>query len=166
MNAIIRLYWQICRLKLGPDAVPTSSVLLLVTSVIYVALTLGVWVWVSESGLLRTSVTLLVATTGWLGVLWGIMVFMGKVARYRQTITELFGINIILVLFSIPLRFAVNYFPEGSQVTFLVSLISIGLFVWGVFIEGFIYHRALDISPVQGNLLALAMSMGIMAILG
>ena len=175
MSAIIRLYWQIFRLQLGPDAVPASRSLLFVTALVYSLLNLGVWIWIEPGGLMQASISLALVTGGWLLALWGIMLLMGKVARYQQTLTALLGVNVILVLMSVPLHFfAGGALVDGgadeamneSALTAVFRLLLLGLFVWGIFIEGFIYHRALDISPLQGNLLALAMSMGIIALLG
>ena len=166
MNAIIQLFWQICRLRTGPDAVPTSSVLLIFTGLLYGGLNLFVWVWAGQESLLQASGTLAMVTGGWLLVLWGIMLLMGKKERYQQTLIALFGVNVILVLISVPLRFVADSLGETSALRMPLGFMLIGLFVWGVFIEGFIYHRALDISPLQGNLMALAMSMGIMVLLG
>lgn len=166
MKAIITLFWQICRLRLGPDEVPGSSVLLTVTGILYAVLNLLVWVWTSADGILKASATLGMITVGWLFVLWAIMLLMGKKARYQQTLIALLGVNCVLVLISVPFRFAADALPDESAIKLLLGMLLIGVFVWGVFIEGFIYHRALDISPLQGNLLALAMSMGIMALLG
>ena len=166
MKAIITLFWQICRLRLGPEEVPASSVLLVVIGFLYGVLNLLAWVWTGSEGILEASATLAVITGGWLLVLWGIMLLMGKKARFQQTLIALFGVNCVLVLISMPLRFAADGLPDESGIKLGVGLLLVGVFVWGVFIEGFIYHRSLDISPLQGNLLALAMSMGIMALLG
>ncbi len=166
MNAIIKLFWQICLQRTGPDAVPASSALLVFTGLLYGVLNLLVWVWTGPASLLQASGTLALVTGGWLLVLWGIMLMMGKTVRYQQTLTALLGVNVILVLLSVPLRFVADSLGETSALRMPVGFMLIGLFVWGVFIEGFIYHRALDISPLQGNLMALAMSMGIMALLG
>jgi len=100
------------------------------------------------------------------GVAVGIVVHHVADGRYQQTLTALLGVNIILVLLSVPLRFVADSLGEASALRMPIGFMLIGLFIWGVFIEGFIYHRALDISPLQGNLMALAMSMGIMALLG
>ena len=166
MNAIIQLFWQICLQRRGPDEVPASSVLLIFTGLLYGVLNLFVWVWTGPASLLQASGTLVMATAGWLLVLWCIMLLMGKTGRYQQTLTALLGVNIILVLLSVPLRFVADSLGEASALRMPIGFMLIGLFIWGVFIEGFIYHRALDISPLQGNLMALAMSMGIMALLG
>ncbi|OUS00657.1 hypothetical protein A9Q81_10230 [Gammaproteobacteria bacterium 42_54_T18] len=166
MNAITQLFWQICLQRTGPDAVPVSSVLLMFTGLIYGGLNLFVWVWTGPATILQASATLAMVTGGWFLVLWGIMALMGKKGRYLQTLTALLGVNVILVLLSVPLRFAADSLGETSALRMPLGFMLIGLFVWGVFIEGFIYHRALDISPLQGNLMALAMSMGIMAMLG
>ena len=114
MNAIIQLFWQICLLRTGPDAVPTSSVLLIITGLLYGVLNLFVWVWAGEESLLQASGTLAMVTGGWLLVLWGIMLLMGKKERYQQTLTALFGVNVLLVLISVPLRFVVDSLGEAS----------------------------------------------------
>ncbi|OUS30319.1 hypothetical protein A9Q99_07565 [Gammaproteobacteria bacterium 45_16_T64] len=165
MSAIIRLFWQICRFQVGPESVPASSVLLCATGLTYFILNLAVWLWAGPDTLLEASFKLILVTAVWLGIVWAALLFKGKAARLSQCVCGLLGVNIVLLLISVPIRFLIDSVTAGSEVMFLLNLTLLAVLIWGIFVEGFIYHRALDISFQLGALMALSITVALLQFL-
>jgi hypothetical protein len=157
MTAILLAFWRICIFKGGPDAVPANSTLLAIiifasavtslvassflqtilpppppTDVMDVAV-------VSDGFNLVTSVVVSQASTA--GLVWLVLALMGFNGRLYQTLTAVFGTDIILTSVStFAIFIATLLSPTLSQIAFL------GMFFWTVGTFGFILHKALEIA--------------------
>lgn len=152
MKSIVLLFWRICIFRSGPDTVPASStftaaVILLNALVnIVVQLILG-----AEQVTLLLAVTLAVVSLAGTGALvWFVMALMGLVNRVQQTITAIFGTDIIVTILT-SIAFAVGGSISDTVAVFAITLLTL----WSLMIYGFIFHRAMNIHIGFGIAIAL-----------
>lgn len=142
MEALFRLFGNICRLKQGPEAVPSSinlfMVLLLGNFVVEILLSLTVYTFAQSSFVAAFSVFSLMAFT------WIWLFLFRLLNRYLQTITTLVGVNLFtnLVCF-IPVTILWNsgVFADDSYV-----MINLFAMIWLLSIYAHIFRAALNIS--------------------
>lgn len=157
MTAILLVFWRICTFRGGPDLVPASTALLglvivanAVTSIVASSFlqtilpsappgeTMEVAV-VSDTLVLFTGVVVSLASTS--ALIWLLLTLMGFSARIYQTLTAVFGTDIILTTIS-----TLMIFLATSMNTALSQLAFLGMFFWTVGTFGFILHKALEIA--------------------
>ncbi|NKC00818.1 MAG: hypothetical protein GKR90_20300 [Pseudomonadales bacterium] len=166
MTAILLVFWRICIFRGGPDSVPANTTLLAIvifasalTSLIASSFlqtilppppptdVMDVEIVSSEFNLV-TSVVVSQASTA--GLVWLILALMSLNSRLYQTLTAVFGTDIILTSVStLGILIATLVSPALSQIAFL------GMFFWTVGTFGFILHKALEISLGLGVAAAL-----------
>jgi len=152
MGKIIEAFWNICRFKIGPQDLPASSFLMLVSMLAYIVMSVLVGLMdlkpVSAvlSGIL--DVALVAAMTQLL--LW--IKEMG--GRFMQTFTALMGTGAILGLVALPLL--IIQMQLGEQSAFLPSVFIIALTIWNLAIVGHILRHAISAPFFVGVLLAVA----------
>ena len=152
MKSIFLLFWRICIFQSGPETVPSSnSFVILVIAVnallnVVVQLLLG-----GDDGSLLRAVTLaVVSLAGTGGLIWFIMTLMQLGSRVPQTITAVFGVDIIMTTIT-SILFAVAGSIEENIAVFVISLLTL----WSLAIYGFIFHRAMNLHIGFGIALAL-----------
>lgn len=157
MAAIILVFWRICTFRGGPDAVPSSTLFLTlvilanaVVSLIASSFLQSVlpqpaapdttdFTIVSDGFNLVTTIIVSQASTA--GLVWLILTLMNFPQRLYQTLTALFGTDIIITLVSAAVVMLTTFLsPVLSQVAFL------GMFFWTVGTFGYILHKAVEIS--------------------
>jgi hypothetical protein len=150
MGKIIEAFWNICRFKIGPQDLPASSFLMLVSMLGYAIISVLVGlmdlkpVFAVLSGIL--DVALVAAMTQLL--LW--IKDMG--GRFMQTFTALMGTGAILGVVAVPLLLI--QMQIGDQVTFLPKVFIIALTIWNLAIVGHILRHAISAPFYVGVLLA------------
>ena len=152
MKSIFLLFWRICIFQSGPETVPSgNSFVIMVIAVnallnVVVQLLLG-----GDDGSLLRAVTLaVVSLAGTGGLIWFIMTLMQLGSRVPQTITAVFGVDIIMTTITSVL-FAVAGSIEENIAVFVISLLTL----WSLAIYGFIFHRAMNLHIGFGIALAL-----------
>lgn len=151
MNALIRLFARVCLFRSGPEAMPYAPPL--------VAMLLGVWLLVQLlNGLLQANITSaemvgvqMLSMGLMLGATALLLAFKGRQGRWCQTALALIGVDIALSLASLPLLLLNQM--AGQHLPFIDGLYLI-LVAWQLAVQSFIYHRALDVSPLLGLALA------------
>lgn len=150
MQALAKLFWDICLLRAGPQDVPASRELL--------AVVLGLSVLSNLMFVLgRTSfVEGLVFVLSVLGLLMGLVYLLLAVLGYRaravQTLTALGGTGLVLSLLALPLLVFSALLPAEAN-PFGLLLLMINL--WGLVVIAHVLRHALSVHLVQGGLLAL-----------
>ena len=151
MNKLIDAFWKICLFKLGPQDLPASSALMLISTLAYgVASMLGAMLKLSPgaaflSGLLDAA--LVGAMTQLL--LW----IREKGARFQQTFTALMGTGAILTFLALPLVYV--QLQLGDQGAVMPSILVLGLTLWYFAIIGHILRHAISAPFFVGVLLAI-----------
>lgn len=166
MAAIILVFWRICTFRGGPDTVPVSTLLLTVVIVANAVISLiassvlqsimpppavsetaDLTIVSNEFNLITTVIVSQASTAALVGL---ILAMMNFTQRLYQTLTALFGTDIIITaLGAAVVMIATVLNPILSQVAFL------GMFIWTVGTFGFILHKALEISMGFGIAAAL-----------
>lgn len=150
MSATSTLFWtffDLCRLRLGPQDLPVSPVLLRASLLAYgvcgfVSALIGLSpVWALAGTLL--DVALLALLTG---VALGLR---RRPERYTQTLTALAGSGTVLGLISLPIVTALGLAPDGP-LQLLLSNLWLLLLVWNLVVIGHIARHALDLGMPAG----------------
>lgn len=162
MNAILKLYWQICRFRAGPEDIPPAITLTMLTLLLYAALNFVVRVVFGELSVTYSVASLLVITGFWSGVVYSVLLFKRLTARFQQTFTAMLGTDVLLSMISLPLVLIASRFSPDSSLVALASAFWLLIFIWDVLIKGFIFHRAFNVSPLLGNLFSLMINLLIM----
>ena len=159
MKALWTLFWQICQLRRGPEDVPYSVQLLVLLAVLDVALGIGGQLLASPDRLrIAVSLTLLAVLMD-AAVFWGLLWFKRLQARWVQGLTTIFGIDLLLGLVALPLTLLSHAVEPKSVMIGLVVVAQMLLVGWNIGLRGFVFHRALNVGLLQGNMLSLALFM-------
>ena len=127
----LRLYWDILRLRRGPEDLPASVVWLVLTIVGRVGLGLVLAHTASEPA--QHAQALVVIDTVTL-LVWGqlLLRLAGKPERFLQTISAMFGCDLLLQAMLVPLVLLQGAQPEEGILAALLSLAGLVVLVWGV----------------------------------
>lgn len=159
MKALWTLFWQICQLRRGPEDVPYSVQLLVLLAVLDVALGIGGQLLAAPDRLrIAVSLTLLAVVMD-AAVFWGLLWFKRLQSRWVQGLTTIFGIDLLLGLVALPLTLLSHVVEPKSVMIGLVVVAQMLLVGWNIGLRGFVFHRALNIGLLQGNMLSLALFM-------
>jgi hypothetical protein len=155
MKLILSVFWNICLLRRGPELVPTHP--LFVASVVVADILLSLFVRVQygdEAPLLGIATFTLVTMATFATATWLALSLRNVVGRFPATITAMFGCDLLftlLIALLIPLA-------GGAR-----SAISIGvgglILIWGIAVNGFILHRAMNVPVFAGLLSAFGMTL-------
>ena len=152
MKSIFLLFWRICTFRSGPDAVPAGGIFTTVVIVlnavanIIVQLVLGA----EQIDLLRAVTLAVVSLAGTGALVWFVMALMGLVNRVQQTLTAIFGTDIVMTVLTSIAFGATGAFNE-TIAAFAITLLTL----WSLMIYGFIFHRAMNIHIGFGIAIAL-----------
>ncbi|MCU7799973.1 MAG: hypothetical protein KZQ70_07470 [gamma proteobacterium symbiont of Lucinoma myriamae] len=151
MEALVRLFGNICRLKEGPETVPSSTNLFLILFIINftVETLLGFTVYsFGQSVFLAFFAILSLFAFTWL---W--LFLFGLINRYLQTITTLVGVSLFTnIICFIPITFLwkIWIFSDNSY-----AMLNLLLIVWVLSIYAHIFRSALNVSFFLGFALAI-----------
>lgn len=166
MKPIILLFWQICRLKQGPEHVPTATWfvgLVIVANLLCSLLVSGVVNVqfadpdLADAGepalpLLTTATTIVVSQATIAALTWLALQLRELGERFFATITALFGCDLLITACFGALLPLLNLIPAARALAFLLMLI------WSISVMGFILHRALRVQLSIGVLVAVGIS--------
>ena len=152
MKSIFLLFWRICLFQAGPDTVPanttfTVAVIALNAVVnIVVQLLLGA----EQINLLRAITLAIVSLAGTGALVWFVMALMSLNNRVQQTVTAMFGTDIIMTVLT-SIAFLITGEINNTAAVFAITLLTL----WSLMIYGFIFHRAMNIHIGFGIAIAL-----------
>ncbi|XOV84174.1 MAG: hypothetical protein ACFHXK_03440 [bacterium] len=161
MNSIFQLFWRICLFRNGPETIPANNTLLLLAVIVNATLnTIVQLTWGGENVTVLRAVSIAVVSLAGTGALvWFVMMLMSLTHRLPQTLTAVFGVEIILTSISALLLLSSD--ALGTSVTrFVITLLTL----WSLAVYGFIFHRALNIHIGLGIGMALFVVIFSMAI--
>lgn len=157
MRALWSLFWQICQLRRGPEDVPYSVQLLGLLTVLDLAAGIGGQLLAAPEKVRIAVLLALVALAMDALVLWGLLRFKHLQARWVQGLTTIYGIDLLLSLLALPFTvLSLMVEPRSALIGFVViaQMLLVG---WNIGLRGFVFHRALNIGMLQGNMLSLAL---------
>ena len=138
MYYIIKLLFDICLFKKGPQDLPYSAGLLTILLVIYAvirALILGI-----SFGALNVLLQVMVEILLVAGFAWLMLSWVGKLGRFHQVLSAVLGTDALISFFALP-PMATMVLGQGGLLVFLVMLVLIG---WHWAITGHIIRNALE----------------------
>lgn len=152
MKSIFLLFWRICIFQSGPETVPSSNAFVMTVIAVNALLNVVVQLLLGgdDGSLLRAVTLAVVSLAGTGGLIWFIMTLMQLGSRVPQTITAVFGVDIIMTTLT-SILFAVAGSIEENIAVFVISLLTL----WSLAIYGFIFHRAMNLHIGFGIALAL-----------
>ncbi len=153
MRSLLRLFWEVCLLRKGPQDMPFSRELLALL------IGLGLLVDVLRLSLANTGMDfagVLVFTLAALGLnlafLAGLPALLGYRARIVQTLIAWFGAMLLIGLVDLPLVLLLRLSPElGAGLVFLFQL----LVIWSLLVTMHVLRHTLAINPVLAGVLTL-----------
>lgn len=144
MNAILHLMMEICLGKKGPQDVPYSPAFLVMLLLSYLLAGLGITT--LESPLDEAIIQVLVEAVMLASYASLLLLIHKKKGRLVQTLSALFGTDIILTLPSIPVLLWLQQHPEAHG----AFLALFTLMLWHILVAGHIYRHALTCHPMVG----------------
>lgn len=165
MHALITLtlpFIQIIAHRAGPQHLPASRFLLALVIVLHIAVYYAAMLILDVPA--PRSFALPMVDTIVQGVLFSaLLMFLGLQARVLQTLTAVFGADVLLNLLQLPLA-VIGPLSSDSPVA-LISLLSlIALALWSLGVKGHILRHAAGFPYFVGVALALAFLIGFLAI--
>ncbi len=148
MRALLGAFWQIVLFRRGPDSLPDSGLLLLLSAAAYVAVDVLVIAALYPADAL---LPLLLIDTGCLA-LWcaGLLAWFGYANRIRQTLTALLGTGALLQLLVFPLSAWPSFGIDFAIPLAFRQLAALLALLWSVAVYGYILAAALERSPGIG----------------
>ncbi|MBM3202441.1 hypothetical protein FJZ55_00840 [Candidatus Woesearchaeota archaeon] len=147
---LIHLLFQICIFRKGPQDVPASLPLLVVTLLLY--LVMGVLLLAQETGWLEGILRTLAEATLLGGFLWTTLRLMDKRPRLLQTAIAVYASDALVSSVALPLLLLMASTPEAKP----VYLLLLGLMIWHWAVMGHILRHAVSVRWVHGVGLAMA----------
>lgn len=163
MQQLLVYFWQMCLFRTSPQNAPVSNQFITFIFCAYlVSSSLLLLIAGSQARIIQTASVVLVGISVQLTCTWLALWFKKVTERFRATLSSLLATNTILVFFLVPL----NFILQASDQEFLVVAVETAywiFFFWWIAIEGYILHKATNISLLQGG--ALAFTIEIISIL-
>lgn len=149
MTALLRLLFDLLRLRIGPQDLPYSMPLARALVVLSLAFDLAtaVLLGAAEAALPRLVLSALLL----LGVPWLLLSWRGHANRYVQTLAALAGTGVLFKLAMLPLALAIAGQPlpqtpeDLAPAQVLVGWATLALLSWRVVVCAHIYRHALDL---------------------
>jgi len=155
LGRLLNVFVDICLLRAGPQDLPGSGFLVLLTALL--SLLTGTLVIVGNFGSLGTALAAqLLDILVLLGLLRVVLQFTGKSARFLQTASALFGSGALINLVTIPLQLLDSGDAAASSAVGLSGLFYLVVVIWALVIVGHIVRQALEIGMAAGITIALS----------
>jgi hypothetical protein len=153
MKPILAVFWNICLLRRGPELVPTHP--LFVSAILVADVLLNFLVAFQQSNALTpiqiaTGIFVSMATIA--AATWIMLSMRDVIGRYPATITALFGCDLLFTLVS-----AILVPLAGTDSRPLMVSVAALILIWSIAVNGFILHRAMNVTVFIGIFLAFCM---------
>jgi hypothetical protein len=153
MRELIRLFTEIALLRRGPQDLPASPLLLVLTLLAYLCVNFVLWSALPAAR--GWSAPLLVATL--FTLLWYIALLriVGRPERTLQTTTAVFGLQTVLSPPLVVSEWLMRRVPEGSGWQLPVACAGLGLVVWLIAANSHVVKAALEWSGTTSVVLVI-----------
>lgn len=160
MLALFSMFWRLTTFRMGPADVPASSALLPTLVFLFLVVNVGVRVWLSSFDILTALASSTLILGLWLAAVYWLLSFKSVRERFLQTSVALLGVDTVITLLNvIPGGLSFLVAPD-APINDLLRIMVMVLFVWDMLAKGAIYREALNLGPMQGNLLAMCFAFG------
>lgn len=137
MYEFLKLFFDICLFKKGPQDIPASNVLLRLLIPFYASVSFLLLI-LNSNGL-NAAMQVLVEIMLILGSTWIILFIARKPARYQQTASALMATDALISFFALPAM--ATLVGQGAGLAFLAIIM---LMIWHWAISGHIFSNALE----------------------
>lgn len=153
MNALIKRFWDICRLQSGPEELPASTFLLGIALVAFLFVDFLISLNQLSFG---DAVMASLVEAGIMGLLPYIVLWIRLMPqRWPQTYTALLGTGTVIGVIALPLGFWQHMSMTATgQIAALPSLLLIALLVWNLVIVAHILRHALSVPMLLAGVFA------------
>jgi hypothetical protein len=150
---VVRAMLELTTGKRGPQDIPASHVLFVLTFIFYMATSAGLTAVAADgtTAVRATLVDALVMPAFVVSMLW----LRNFTARWLQTLTAMAGVGVLFSLAAIP-PFLVSASMPGSPFAAPASVLVLVLFIWNVLVLAHILRHALALAFPAGVLVAVA----------
>lgn len=154
MFVILKYFWQMCLLRAGPDKIPAQPRLLAAALVSYVVAQILVALLTRNENSFELALRIIPVEIIMLGlVTYLLLLFLKLQSRFLPTYTAIIGCDIVIVAIQLPLLLIMQNTEMPTLILFLNAAWFV-CFCWLLVIIGHIYHRAANVSIVQGGAIA------------
>ena len=154
MLKIVNFFWQICLLRQSPEGLPSSRFSTGAIFLVYLVIALGVVVLTRpDQSLSIATGTIVIGISLQAGVTFLLLQFKGYSHRFTATWSALLGANTIMLLILLPFNLIILNSDNNSILMFVDSATWVCL-GWWLAIAGYIYHKSVEVSILQGSVIA------------
>ena len=149
MQQLVKLFWEICLLRKGPQDVPAAAALF------WLLLVVGLFVdlFIAANFVEFQSAVLLVVSNTL--VLFGVVICLLLIFRYTnrvtQTLTTLIGTGLLFSFIRIPLMFVFKAMPDHAGI---FGFVEIFVLIWSLVVIAHILRHALTIEWLLAAMLS------------
>ncbi len=165
MNALLTLvrpFVGILAHRVGPDSLPASQFLLGLVIVAHVLVNVAILA-VTNADSARLAAMPLIGTVAQAAFFSVLLSAMGFTARIVQTLTAMFGVDVLLGSLLVPIVLGLAA-PGASAIAPVLSLAVIALMLWSLAVKGHILQRAVGLPYFVGVIIALAFSIAMLGL--
>lgn len=155
MLVYVQTLLNIALRKLGPEDLPDSGFLLGLTLIAYLVLQVPL-AWIAYGPSNAVVSTIGVSAALLVVFLWVLLRLAGFRARYRQTLTALFGTSALLSFMSLPFSVWREATLDLQPASALPSVFIFAIMLWSLAIDGHIFSRALSRPFAIGLMVSIA----------
>lgn len=137
MYELLKLFFDICLFKKGPQDIPVSKVLLRLLIPIYMFISFLIII--LSSDIIDTILQVFLGVILILGSAWVILYVAKKLYRFQQTACALIGTDTVFSFFALPAM--ATLIGQGTLLAFIVVVL---LMLWHWVVSGHIFSQALD----------------------
>lgn len=155
MLPILDVFLQIALRRLGPEDLPDSRFLLLTVGLVYAVMQLLLAIPIyGFTGSLLWSIGLDVVLL--CGCVLGLLRLTGHPARFRQTLTAIFGTGALLSLCMLPFNLWLDSLAEPGTAALLPTLGLLAVVSWSLLVNAHIFSRAMSVHFALGLVVSIA----------
>jgi len=149
-------FFDICRLRLGPEQLPKSAILLKVVLLVYVLISTVASL--SQFSFQEAVLIGIVETSLLVSLIGSLLYFTHHLGRLTQTLTALAGTGSLLSILSLPVIFWLYQVELNHGDPSFPILLIIGLVLWNLLVYAHIISRALSVPFWAGFMLTVIVS--------
>jgi len=149
VQQLVKLFWEICLLRKGPQDVPAAHILFWLLLV--VGLVVDLIIAVNFIDFQQALLVVLANTVVLFGVVMLLLRMLGYASRIVQTLTTLIGTGLVFSFIRLPVMFVVKLAPQNVGMFGFVEVI---ILVWSLVVIAHILRHALSIQLSLAGALA------------
>ncbi|MEQ6341055.1 MAG: hypothetical protein M3A44_05220 [Gammaproteobacteria bacterium] len=152
MNKLLSMFFDVCRLRVAPQDLPTSRTLLVSTLAVYALLSIVISV--VQMSLVKALLAAFMDTALLAGLSFFLLWARMFAHRWVQTCTALAGSGAVLEVVALPLMVWQKQFGPESSMVILPTLLLLVVLFWNLVVIGHILRHALSTNLGMGAVLA------------